>query len=181
MRVLHTLWRKRCPVRDAEESRVARLEYLSKIFSRPVRSANDLSDRELKTAVDTVMSDLSASHKKASKVTPMPNRNVITKEQVWKVRQLVAWLKWTEPIRLEHWLRSKFGCRRPEELTFSQGWRCIEALFYMAARAAAPPGATKKEFEAERQRIKREIRTWRPPAIQPAATPPVDPEPPEAA
>ena len=179
--VLQTLWSKYCPLSDAEESRDARLHFLAQVVGHCVGSANELSEQELEKAIQALMREIQPQRHRGTdgkNVIQFPNRNGVTREQVWKIRQLEAWMEWAAvPERLEGFLRSKFHAERPEHLTHQQAWRATEALFAVAARARVKQRrsqesevgsqeikVSRKELTKEIRKLKEETRYWRPPA-----------------
>lgn len=149
--VLMTLWGRVCPLRDAKESKYERLRWLARQTGRIVDSANELTDDELERCIETLRRETRPSghgfsragkrregsfrSAEGHKVRQFPNRSGITKEQLWKVRQLEHYLGWAgRPQRLEGLLRSRFQASRPQDLTHAQAWRLIEMLFSIAAR-----------------------------------------------
>jgi hypothetical protein len=171
LRVMHAMWRKLCAIRDPEELRIARLEYTAKVLDRRVSSATEMTGGELKILIDQMMYDLSHAHRRVPrsgiKVVEMPRTGEISREQIWKIKQLEAWLGWrSAPERLEGFLKKLFDERLPGDLTFQQGWRAIESLFSLAARARARAALGREpsepELRAERRRLKEQLRHWRP-------------------
>lgn len=58
-----------------------------------------------------------------------------TKKEIWKIKQLVTELGWTDnPKRLNGFLKKYAGVERVEWLTHAKAWRVIEALKKLVAR-----------------------------------------------
>lgn len=135
--LLMTLWGELNPDGTAEEKRYERLRFLAQTVGRVIDSANDLSEAELETCIRSLQDQQRATaNRPRSNIRPFPNRNSVSKEMLWKICQLEVLLGWSEvPARLEGLLRAKFKESNREFLTHSQGWRVIEMLFYIAARA----------------------------------------------
>ena len=104
-----------------------------------------------------------------------PNRNGVSQEQRWKIRQLEAYLGWSDnPTRLAGLLRAKFKASGGElqHVSHGQAWRLIEMLFAIAARAEAQrdqgPGykVPSAELKAIRASLKERLHSWRPPGGQ---------------
>ena|ERR1035437_5153415 len=158
---------------SSEECRDGRLVYLAQICGRVLDSANELTEADAGKAIAALESE------RPKKLIAFPNRNRISKEQIWKIRQLEAseYLGWaSESKRLAGFLREQYrGATRPEQLSFKDGWKAIEALFRIAARQAVQrsKGAGYKvpgeELLAEVKRIKVALQGWQPPSEMPAA------------
>lgn len=152
LREFQMLWRRYCPTGDAAESRAERLAWLARLLGKCVDSSKQLSATELALAVR----ELRAAMRRGSNVVRMPHgapAEFASLEQVWKIRQLEAWLGWASvPERLGKFLETRFHARRGEALTRSTAWRVIEALLHIAARAE---GKTKTA-------IREELKQWRP-------------------
>lgn len=129
MIILQTLWGKRCPFKG-EESKAARLAYLSELCGRRVESAKDLSAKELTYAIYALRKDqkLQDRNGKGSSAPP-------SSQQFFLIRQLEQSLGWTAvPERLSGFIRSKYRRDRPDQLTASEASKLIEALFRVWAR-----------------------------------------------
>lgn len=178
IKVLMAIWNKVCPFKDATEKRDARLHYIAAVIGRQVTSANDLTEPELQQVIGRLLLEvrparLSSRAKRSGAEGPARGNNVqITKEQIWKIRQIEQSLGWhTRPERLAGFLLSLFKRPRPELLSHAQAWRAIEALFSLAARERAKRRlgdshqVGKTELAAEVQTIKNELHSWNPPAV----------------
>jgi uncharacterized protein DUF1018 len=174
--VMMALWSQVHPCDDAADCRAERLRFLAQQTGRVIDSANDLADDELERAIQLLhkvrLSRGIAPSSKArsgSNVRRFPNRNSISREAVWKIRQLEAYLGWSGvPARLEGFLAHIYKVRRPDDLTHAAAWKCIESLFDVAARAEikAEKGATYRvprgELAARAAALKSRLATWQP-------------------
>lgn len=120
IQALQTLWGKR---HLGDESRELRLRFLSELCGRPIGSANDLTDRELRGALERLK-------REAGGVT-----FAVTNAQVFAIRGLEIDLQWQgRPERLARFLEKMFRVKSVNELSSPQGSKCIEALKAMRNR-----------------------------------------------
>ncbi len=156
------LWNAKYPS-SGEDSRDVRLVFLAQVVGHPVRTSTNLTNAEAAAAIR-------ALEGAKGKVLAFPNRTGVTKKQVWKLRQIEAYLGWAdEPRRLEGYLREKCsGALCPEELGFRQAIGAIDGLLRLKAREnikrAKGEGykVGRAELAAEVRRIQEELRAWRP-------------------
>lgn len=161
-RRLMQLWNQRCPFKG-DESRDARLVYLARVIGHALGSSSELTDAEATAAIRALESE-------KGKVVGFPNRNLITKGQIWKIRQIESYLGWASvPERLAGYLRVTCrGTDRPEKLGFRQAIGVIDGLLRLQARGniKAVKGEAYKvprpELAAEVVRIQKALRYWRP-------------------
>jgi hypothetical protein len=162
-------------LRDARADRpkqhkYARLRFLAQQIGRIVDSANDLSDDELETCIHALQQlQRTAATRPRSNLRRFPNRTGITKEQIWKIRQLESFLGWAlVPARLAGFLEHVYHVRQPGDLTHARAWQCIESLFNTAARSGlkADKGAAyhvpKDELAARVAILKVHLSSWQP-------------------
>lgn len=164
-------------IRDAAESRDARLVYTAQIIGRVGDSAKDLTAAELRQVIARLRSErpgnIPPGNIPGGKVVRFPNRNLITQRQIWKIRQVERYLGWaSRPERLAGFLRATCrGATRPERLGFRVAIGVIDGLVRLAARERVrrergDPAyrVSAHELAAAVEQVKGELASWQPAA-----------------
>lgn len=182
IRILQTLWdarlRRTGKRLRADASRQERLQHISEIVRRPVRSSKDLNWREANQVIERLLQE-AGTHGALRAQTPFAEieevagipEGGLSSAQVWKIRQIAQYLGWSGSgewgKRLTGFLRTKFHVERPEELTHDQAWRAIEALCAAGARERIQKRKGKgysvshEELTQEVSALKQELQSWR--------------------
>lgn len=190
VRILQTLWssklrRARQRLRP-DRSREARLGLISEIVGREVKTSKELSWREANRVIRRLLEEVGPQRPAAeqeplsgteTEVAPDSATGAAvpaapSQAQLWKIRQIAEYLGWSGPggteARLGRFLRAKFHVDQPEQLTYDQAWRAIEALCAAGARARIKARKGKsyavrhEELTQEVAKLKEELQEWRP-------------------
>lgn len=155
------LWNQFARVADRGD----RLLWCARQLGMPVDSMSLLSDDDFDCLIAELRRQLQQGSSRVVNLAGRAQRGP-SKEQLWKVRQVEAYLGWKAvPERLAGFLREKFHVERPEQLSARDAWRVIEALIGVAAQSEMIRHADGKPARGEKKlvvaRLKGVLATWR--------------------